>query len=84
MLIAVRKRQQFTGDLLMASARHTAANRANSKKSTGPRSVKGKAVARHNALKHGLTAGAASAIVGEDAHGPPPLLGQVDDLHSSR
>jgi len=50
----------------MASARQTAANRANSKKSTGPRSVKGKAVARHNALKHGLTAGAASAIVGED------------------
>ncbi len=33
-----------------------AANRLNSQKSTGPRSVEGKAQSRQNALKHGLTA----------------------------
>ena len=32
------------------------ANRRNAKKSTGPRSQAGKAVASQNALKHGLTA----------------------------
>jgi hypothetical protein len=38
----------------MASAKQTAANAENAKKSTGPRSVKGKERTRYNALKHGL------------------------------
>ncbi len=40
----------------MCSARKTAANRENSKKSTGPKSAEGRNVVRRNALKHGLTA----------------------------
>ena len=40
----------------MASERQILANRGNAKKSTGPRTNGGKALARMNALKHGLTA----------------------------
>ena len=40
----------------MASKKQISANRANAKKSTGPRSEKGKEASRRNALKHGLTA----------------------------
>ena len=43
-----------------------AANRANARKSTGPRTEAGKARSRANALKHGLT-GAGVALPGEDA-----------------
>ena len=39
----------------MASARQLAANRANSKKSTGPRTEIGKNASRRNAIRHGLT-----------------------------
>ena len=38
------------------SHRQTKANRFNAQKSTGPRTQKGKAASRRNALKHGLTA----------------------------
>lgn len=38
------------------SLRKLAANRANAKKSSGPRSIEGKAKSSMNALKHGLTA----------------------------
>jgi hypothetical protein len=40
----------------MATEAQIRANRANALKSTGPRSVEGKAVTRFNALKHGLDA----------------------------
>jgi len=40
----------------MATFAQFAANRANAKKSTGPRSVEGKAASRFNALKHGIDA----------------------------
>ncbi len=40
----------------MASAAQIEANRLNAQKSTGPRTDKGKARARLNALKHGMTA----------------------------
>jgi hypothetical protein len=40
----------------MATPAQILANRANAQKSTGPRSVEGKAVSRFNALKHGLDA----------------------------
>lgn len=48
------------------SDRKVAANRANSKKSTGPRTVGGKAVSRLNAVRHGLTADL-PLLPGEDA-----------------
>jgi len=38
----------------MATPAQILANRANAQKSTGPRSVEGKAASRFNALKHGL------------------------------
>jgi hypothetical protein len=39
---------------LMSSAAKIAANRRNAQKSTGPRSVAGKARSRRNAFRHGL------------------------------
>ena len=39
----------------MSSERKIAANRANARRSTGPNSAGGKAAAKHNALRHGLT-----------------------------
>src|SRR6202043_3135895 len=41
---------------LMSTARQIAASRANSLKSTGPRTALGKAASRFNALKHGIDA----------------------------
>ena len=40
----------------MTSVKRLAANRANAKKSTGPRTEAGKARSRLNSWKHGLTA----------------------------
>jgi hypothetical protein len=49
----------------MPTPAQLAANRANAQKSTGPRSVEGKAASRFNALKHGMDA-ASIVIPGED------------------
>jgi hypothetical protein len=49
----------------MPSEAQLRANRANALKSTGPRSVEGKAVSRFNALKHGMDA-ASVVLPGED------------------
>ena len=49
----------------MSTPKQTAANRANSKKSTGPRSAQGKAASRSNSLKTGLYA-RSQIIAGED------------------
>ena len=49
----------------MATLHQIEANRRNSQKSTGPRSVEGKAVSRFNALKTGITA-KSMVITGED------------------
>src|SRR5262249_48021105 len=43
-----------------------AANRKNAMKSSGPKSMEGKNIARRNALKHGLTA-ETPVVLGEDA-----------------
>lgn len=50
----------------MATLRQIEANRRNSQKSTGPRSVEGKAASRFNALKSGINA-QSEVIPGEDA-----------------
>ena len=50
----------------MPSKKQIAANRANSTKSTGPKSVVGKSRSRKNAWKHGLTA-KEIVMQGEDA-----------------
>ena len=50
----------------MASERKVTANRANAKKSTGPRSTQGKAASRVNALRHGLLAGTVPLLPWED------------------
>ena len=47
----------------MPSERQIAANRANARKSTGPRSASGKKRASRNALKHGLTTPISGAAV---------------------
>jgi hypothetical protein len=51
---------------MMCSPARLAANQANSKRSTGPRTPEGKAISRGNALKHGLT-GQGIALPTEDA-----------------
>jgi hypothetical protein len=47
----------------MASERQRAANRANARNSTGPRSASGKKRASCNALKHGLNTPMSGAAV---------------------
>jgi hypothetical protein len=42
--------------MFKSTPKQAAASRANSQKSTGPRSAAGKAVSRFNALKHGIYA----------------------------
>jgi hypothetical protein len=53
-------------EMSMASEKQIAANRRNAQKSTGPRTEAGKAVARYNALTHGLSAELA-VLPGESA-----------------
>ena len=50
----------------MTSSKKTEANKANSRRSTGPRTDSGKARASMNALKHGLTA-ARTIVVGDES-----------------
>jgi hypothetical protein len=52
-----------------------AANRANAKLSTGPRSAEGKAVSRLNGVTHGMTCHLPVVLPGED---PEEFLGEVD------
>ena len=51
-------------ELAMASEKQVAANRANAKRSTGPKTVAGKALSRMNAYKHGLTA--ETIVIGDE------------------
>ena len=50
----------------MASENKIAANRANARKSTGPRTAAGKAVSRMNAVRHGIVAGSVPLLPWED------------------
>ena len=65
----------------MATPAQILANRANAQKSTGPRSVEGKAASRFNALKHGLDAQSA-ILPGEDPADYQALADAYDaDFH---
>ena len=55
----------------MSSQAQTDANRQNSQKSTGPRSIEGKAASSRNALKTGLFA-ASETIRGDASRTTPP------------
>jgi hypothetical protein len=48
----------------MASDKQVVANRANAKRSTGPKTAAGKALSRMNAYKHGLTA--ETIVIGDE------------------
>ncbi len=80
---------------MTCSPERLAANRANALRSTGPRTPEGKAIARRNGLKHGLT-GEGVALPNEDAAeverrfarfeaemGPKTELGQVLALRAA-
>lgn len=60
------------------SARVVKRNRRNARASTGPKSPAGKAAARGNALRHGLTANPAAGVVEQPRHFEE-LLRQVGD-----
>ena len=63
----------------MATPAQIAANRTNAQKSTGPRSVEGKAASRFNALKHGIDA-KAIVLPNED---PAEYEALARDYHQS-
>ena len=60
----------------MTSERQKAANRANALRSTGPRTLQGKAAVRFNALRHGLRAHAV-VLTEEDADAFEDLWNRV-------
>ena len=64
----------------MASRKQLEANRANSRRSTGPRSVAGKARSRMNSRKHGLTA-STLVIAGEDPSEFEKLRAELMEEH---
>ena len=67
----------------MASEKQLRANRANAKRSTGPKSVTGKTLSRMNACKHGLTA--ESIVIGdEDPRAFDLLRAQLEADHNPR
>ena len=67
----------------MPSNKQLAANRANAERSTGPKTVEGKARSRVNARKHGLTA-KTLIIVGENTEDFEELRSQLMQEHDPR
>jgi hypothetical protein len=64
----------------MSSQKQIEANRANAKKSTGPKTADGKSRSRGNALKHGLTA-SLLIIAGEEAEDFDDFRAALMDHH---
>jgi hypothetical protein len=73
----------MSGKLSYVSPRKIAANRQNALKSTGPKTPRGKAYSRRNALKHGLFSRDWSdfAVLGEDSREYEKLLGDLWDQY---
>jgi hypothetical protein len=63
----------------MASERQIAANRANARKSAGPRSASGKTRASRNALKHGLTTPMSGAAFAREVEALARQMTSPDD-----
>jgi hypothetical protein len=67
----------------VASEKQQEANRANAKRSTGPKTVAGKALSRMNAHKHGLTA--ETIVIGdEDPRAFDMLRAELEEEHNPR
>jgi hypothetical protein len=67
----------------MASEKQVVANRANAKRSTGPKSASGKALSRMNAYRHGLTA--ETIVIGdEDPRAFDRLRAELEKEHNPR
>jgi hypothetical protein len=64
----------------MSSAAQTAANRANSQQSTGPKTEAGKAISSHNAVKSALT-GQTVLLPTDDVPAYQLLVQTLIDLH---
>src|SRR6266699_2394189 len=62
------------------SPRKLAANQQNARRSTGPRTLEGKARVRHNALKHGLLAKEVIVPLGDEHEKRAEFELLVDDL----
>src|SRR3974377_2347583 len=71
---SMQRRQRRAGTV--TSERRKAANQANARRSTGPRTPEGKAVVRLNALRHGVLARDV-VLPGEDADAFEDLWNQV-------
>jgi hypothetical protein len=65
----------------MRTAKQSAASRANSQKSTGPRTTAGKAKSRYNALKHGIHA-ETQTIFTESVEDLAELTAELHDQYS--
>lgn len=66
----------------LTTAKQIAANRMNAQRSTGPKSLEGKAVSRFNAVTHGLTA-TRTLLPGEDAKAFEELLDSLRQMFPS-
>jgi hypothetical protein len=70
-------------ELAMASEKQVQANRANAKRSTGPKTEPGKALSRRNAYKHGLTA--QTIVIGdEDPKAFDRLRAELEEEYNPR
>src|SRR5262245_938819 len=67
----------------MASEKQVVANRANARRSTGPKTETGKALSRMNAYRHGLTA-RAIVIGGEDPKDFEKLRAELEEEYNPR
>lgn len=68
--MAMKHAKAVTVKSKQTSLKKVAANRLNARRSTGPRSAKGKEVAKWNALKHGLLAKSAVIPIGDGKEDP--------------
>jgi len=76
-VVGIVQREATTGPVEAVSQARVDANRQNAKKSTGPKTARGKRYSRKNALKHGLFALAGFERLGEDPDEYHRLQGEL-------
>src|SRR3954453_4776336 len=64
----------------MTNEKRTAANRANAKRSTGPRTAEGKARSARNAERHGVYSSLATVLTGAFAEDPERVQGLLEGI----